>query len=304
MPADIAIVTERRYENPASEDWYSANILHEERLLAEALAQRGLSSKRVDWSRSDVDWSQFTAVVLRSTWDYFDRYEAFCTWLERCSSCTQVINAAELVRWNRDKHYLLDLQQAGVPTVPTVFFEQGMRIDLDEAMATAGWSEAVLKPAISGAARHTYRIRSGATKDVSATAEGLLSRESLLLQPFQRSILNHGEVTLVLFAGQVSHAVRKVAKRGDFRVQDDHGGKVLEHDPTRAEIRLAEQAMAACQSMPVYGRVDMVRANDGQLAVMELEIIEPELWLRFEAEAPTRFAQAIVAQLDGDGQTP
>ena len=127
MPADIAIVTERRYENPASEDWYSANILHEERLLAEALAQRGLSSKRVDWSRSDVDWSQFTAVVLRSTWDYFDRYEAFCTWLERCSSCTQVINAPELVRWNRDKHYLLDLQQAGVPTVPTVFFEQGMR---------------------------------------------------------------------------------------------------------------------------------------------------------------------------------
>jgi glutathione synthase/RimK-type ligase-like ATP-grasp enzyme len=291
--AEIALVTEDRFESPTPGHWYIDNILEEDGLLQAALSARGLASRRVSWSRPDCPWRDFTAAILRTTWDYFDRFTEFSAWLDRVAEQTLLLNPAPLVRWNVDKHYLRDLEDRGVHTVPTVFVEQGTDTTLAALLRRHQLEHAVIKPAVSGAARHTYRIDSATAPDLELLWAERLREESMLLQPLQRSVLEHGETTVVVIDGRSTHALRKRAKPGDFRVQDDHGGTVHPHVPTPEELELAERAMAACDPRPIYGRVDMVRDNDGRLAVMELEVVEPELWLRRQPSAAERLADAI-----------
>ncbi len=296
---DVALLTDRRYtaSTAAEGDWYLQNILDDDRLLQEALARRGLTSVRVDWADPEIEWSRFRCAVFRTTWDYFERYAEFCAWLERIECATRLCNAGSTVRWNVDKHYLADLADRGVPVVPSRFLERGSTRTLADVLAETDWDDAVVKPCVSGAARHTYRVNRRTAGDFQPKLTALLAQEAMIVQPFQADIARTGEDTLMVFGGRYSHAVRKVAKPGDFRVQDDHGGSAHEYQPTDEQIALAEQVVAACHPLPVYGRVDMVRDNDGRLAVMELELIEPELWLRYHPPAAEAFATGAVAFL-------
>jgi glutathione synthase/RimK-type ligase-like ATP-grasp enzyme len=299
-PADVALLTERRYTAPvaAEGDWYLANILRDDQLLREALQQcHGLSSVRVDWACPLVDWSQFRCAVFRTTWDYFDRFAEFTAWLEAVRGETRLCNDAALVTWNMDKHYLAALQAKGIPVVESKFIERGSNVTLAELLETTGWQELVIKPCVAGAARHTYRVCRSNAAGREAIVQQLLAFESLIVQPFQQDVLQNGEATLMIIDGHYTHAVRKLPKAGDFRVQDDYGGTVQPWQPTAAQIELAQRAIAACQPTPAYGRVDMIRDNDGQLAVMEVELIEPELWLRNHPPAATAFANAIASML-------
>lgn len=299
VQTDVALLTERRYLATQADagDWYLDNILRDDRLLQDALGKLGLSSRRVDWSDPGQDWSRFRCAVFRTTWDYFDRFDAFDAWLDRVQPLTRLCNPAATIRWNMDKHYLADLDAAGVAVVRTRFIERGTRVRLQDLLDEAGWDEAVVKPCVSGAARHTYRVDRNNAAALDATIGGLLASEAFLLQPFERGIVEHGEDSLVMLDGRYSHAVRKRAKAGDFRVQDDHGGSVHACRPTAEQIALAERAIAACGRVPAYGRVDMVQVDAGRHAVMELELIEPELWLRLHPPAATAFAAAISALL-------
>ncbi len=302
MPgADVALLTDRRYTAETADpgDWYLGNILADDSLLRAALARRGLSSARVDWADPAVDWARFGCAVFRTTWDYFERYAEFAAWLDRAARLTRLCNPLSTVRWNGDKHYLADLEARGVPVVPSHFVERGSGRTLQSVLHETGWDEAVMKPCVSGAARHTYRVSRATAAHHEPTLAALLEAESMIVQPFQADVSRTGEDTLMVFGGRYSHAVRKAPKAGDFRVQDDHGGTVRAHEPTREQIELAERAAAACAPVPVYGRVDMVRDNAGRLAVMELELIEPELWLRFHPPAAEAFADALVAFLGG-----
>ncbi|MCC7423749.1 MAG: hypothetical protein IT428_26085 [Planctomycetaceae bacterium] len=293
----LVLLTEDRYERPAHVDWYVGNILQEDALLAEALAKRGIATERVSWSRPDFDWSLPRAVVVRSTWDYFDRYPEFSAWLNRIEPLAALINPIRQLRWNADKHYLADLQKAGVAIPPTRFIEPGESAALTDVLAECGWSEAVLKPAVSGAARHTYRITPQSAAAHEDVFRRLLLDESWMLQPFLKNVMEEGEISLMVFDGRCTHAVRKRAKAGDFRVQDDHGGTVRPHNASREEIEFAERAVRACEPLPAYARVDLVRDDDGRLVVMELELIEPELFLRFHPPAADAFAEAIMERI-------
>jgi glutathione synthase/RimK-type ligase-like ATP-grasp enzyme len=295
--ADVALVTESRYVEPSPGNGYVENIFEDDRLVAEALVKRGLSSERVDWSDARVDWAGFRCAVLRTTWDYFHRLVEFESWLDHVQTRTCLINAPRMVRWNLDKHYLQDLQARGVRVVPSVFLERGRRVDLTARLRSLGWPRAVLKPAVSGSARHTHVLEPEHAAGLQPLADRLLREEALILQPFQRDIVERGEVTLVLFEGRFSHAVLKRAKPGDFRVQDDHGGTVHPHAATREEIAFAEAVFAVLDESPLYGRVDLVRDNDGRLAVMELELVEPELWFRMHPPAADAFAAALDERL-------
>ncbi len=299
MKADVALLTERRYvaDVAPNGDWYLDNILRDDHLLQAALDQLGVSSVRVDWSRPDVDWSAFRCAVFRTTWDYFDRFDEFAAWLERVQSLTRLCNDPRIVRWNMDKHYLADLEARGIRIVPSRFVDRGTSLRLRELLDETGWQEAVVKPCVSGAARHTYRVSRENADEVDAVVQPLLTAESFLLQPFQQAIVDRGEDSLMMFGGRVSHAVRKVAKPGDFRIQDDHGGSVHPCGPTPAQIELAERAMAACDPAPDYGRVDMIQDEQGCWTVMELELIEPELWLRLHPPAAEAMARAIAVSL-------
>jgi glutathione synthase/RimK-type ligase-like ATP-grasp enzyme len=296
-PIDVAILTENRYEDPPVVGWYERNILEEERLLGEALGRLGLTSRRLDWARADVDWTQVGAAVFRTTWDYFLRPAAFAAWLDRAARATRLINCEELVRWNLDKRYLADLAARGVRIVPFRVVERGDPRPLADHLAVEGWEEAVLKPVVSGAGRETHRIEPGRAAEVEPTFRRLVAAEAMLLQPFQCAVLEDGERSLVVIGGSVTHAVRKVARPGEFRVHDDHGGTVHPHAPTPAEIAFAEVAVAACDPAPRYARVDLVRASDGEPALMELELIEPELFFRFYQPAADALATEIAREL-------
>jgi glutathione synthase/RimK-type ligase-like ATP-grasp enzyme len=294
---DIIILTDDRYEVPDETNWYQANILGEERLLMAGLEARGLITKRVAWSNAEFDWKRARAAVFRSTWDYFDRFAEFSAWMDRVAGGLQFFNTPELLRWNVDKHYLRDLAGRGVNVPVTRFIERGQTTTLDEVMAANGWNEAILKPAVSGAARHTYRLNAANLEAHESMLRELLREESMMVQPFLGSVLTEGELSLMVIGGRCTHAVRKIAKPGDFRVQDDHGGTVHPHAPTAEEITFAEQAVAACPHSPLYARVDAVRDESGQLSLMELELVEPELFFRFHPPAADALAAAIADRL-------
>lgn len=296
MPSyDILLLTDARFENPADPDWYVNQILTEDRILSEALEKRGLRTKRVDWARKDFDWSGARYAVFRTTWDYSHRFAEFSAWLERTARQTLLINPPELIRWNVDKHYLGDLERRGIHAVPTRFVEKGEALSLRDLHAETGWRETVLKPAVSAGARHTYRLHPGNLAEHESQFQQLIAGEAMLLQPFQENIVKEGEKTLMVMDGRYTHAVLKKAKPGDFRVQDDFGGSVHDYRPGSEEIAFAEAAFAVCEPKPLYGRVDLVRDNDGRLAVVELELIEPELWFRFHPPSADVLAQALLA---------
>lgn len=300
MPhADIALVSERRFVGraPAPDDWYLRNILHDDRLLAEALASHGLTVQRVDWSDATVDWSAFRLAVFRTTWDYFERFPEFTDWLRRAEREVPFINAAGTVWWNLDKHYLGDLERRGVAIVPSVYVEAASGETLPALLQRSGWAEGVLKPCVSGAARHTYRVNTDNAAALQPRLAPVMAEEAFLYQPFVRDIQHGGERSVMVLGGVATHAVQKVPKAGDFRVQDDHGGTWSPYEPTAEEIAFAQRAVAAVEPPPQYARVDIVRGNDGALQLMELELIEPELWLRSNPEAAARFAAAIAAAL-------
>jgi len=294
---DIVILTDERYEAPDEGHWYVAQLLGEERLLQTGLEARGFRVRRVAWSNPDFDWRRTRAAVIRSTWDYFERFPEFCAWMDRVATQTQLINSQSLVRWNVDKHYLRDLAARGVRVPPTRFTEPGEVTTLREAVAASGWDEVILKPAVSGAARHTYRLNAGNLDEHETLFRGLVASEAMILQPFLGSVLADGEISLIVIEGHCTHAVRKIAKPGDFRVQDDHGGSVHPHTASAEEIAFAEHAVAVCPEPPHYARVDAVRDDTGALSLMELELVEPELFLRFHPPAAAALAAAIAERL-------
>ena len=296
---DITLLTESRYAaaQAAPDDWYLQQILSDDRILSEAMERRGFKVIRKDWADPDFDWASTRIALFRTTWDYFHRFAEFSDWLDRVATQTQLINPLELIRWNMDKHYLLDLQQRGIPIPPTRIIHWGEATPLATLHAETGWTETVLKPTISGGARHTYRLHPGNLDEHEALFQSLIAAEDMMLQPLQKQVIEQGELSLMVMGGQYTHAVLKVAKPGDFRVQDDFGGTVHPWTASAEEIALAERAVAACDPAPLYARVDMIRDNDGRLAVMELELVEPELWFRFHPPAAEVLAEAVAAVL-------
>lgn len=300
-PADVALVTTTAYmPEPADDDWYNRQIHEEDRLLSDGLATHGLTSARVDWNDPSFDWSSVRCAVVRTTWDYSYRFEQFAAWLDRASAHTRIVNSTPLMQWNMDKHYLADLARKGVAVVETVFVESGEAADLVELTSSRGWQEIVIKPAVSGGARSTYRAEGDEIRALQQTFDSCIAAESMLVQPFQKEILRSGEMSLMLMGGRFTHAIRKMPKPGDFRVQDDHGGTVHPYEPSPELIRFAEQAVSACPEPPTYARVDLVLSSTGP-KIIELELVEPELWMRFAPSSAMVLAEAI-AELVGNRQ--
>ncbi len=290
---DIVILTEDRYVNPAVINEYNKNILLEDQLVFDAIKKEGLNVERKSWSNPDFDWETTKYIIFRTTWDYFDRYEEFSKWLKVVSTKTTLLNSANIIHWNIDKHYLIDLKEKGVHICESYFIEKGITTTLAELHKQLGWEKTVLKPCISGSARHTYKLELAVLEKHEAIFQELISNEAMMLQPFQENIITQGEYSFVLINGKYTHAVLKVAKPGDFRVQDDFGGTVHNHNATKEEISFAENAVKACIEKPMYARVDVIIDNNNKLAISEIELIEPELWFRKHHDAATLLARAI-----------
>ncbi|MEP1034264.1 hypothetical protein [Ekhidna sp.] len=290
---DVVILTDERFIDPKSQSAYVNNVLKEDQLVMDALERNGLQTKKVAWSDSSFNWSQTKIALFRTTWDYAEKFTEFSDWLMEVSMMTKLVNDYETIIWNLDKHYLEDLERAGVNVVETYFIEPGDRRLLQEIHSELGWEHTVLKPAISAAAKDTYKLRSKEIADLEPRYRELIKDETLMIQPFQEDVVKRGEISLMLIGGMYTHAVLKVAKPGDFRVQDDFGGTVEDYTPTQAEIDLAVAAVAACEIKPLYARVDIVNDNNGKPAVSELELVEPEMWFRNNEQSAEMLAAEI-----------
>lgn len=291
---DITLLTDARYHLPVTKNDYINNILKEDELLYNALTKRGLKVNRTYWDNPDYDWTSTKFAVFRTTWDYFERFQEFSEWLDKTSQLTNFINPPGLIRWNIDKHYLLELKNKDIHIPDTIFIKSGAEPSLSDICKNSNWTEFVLKPAVSGAGRHTYRFKLTEASDYEAVFTELIQKEAMLLQEFQHRVVSEGEIALMLFDGKFSHAVLKKAKSGDFRVQDDFGGSVHNYTASEEEKEFAEKLYQKLGFETVYARVDLIRDNAGKLAVSELELIEPELWLRKDADAADRFADSLL----------
>lgn len=295
---DVILLTEPRYENPVDPTPYQQQILTEDGIVRSALEAQGLRVARVDWSCPNFDWGSTQLAVFRTTWDYFYRIDEFLPWLEQTTTKTQLMNPYSLIRWNLNKRYLLDLEDRGIRIPPTRLVPRGGIWNLMDSFREWDCAELIIKPCVGDTARHTYRIAPADCAAQQVIFNTLCAVEDMLVQPFLTSITVTGEVSLLLFGGKYSHAVLKRAKAGDFRVQDDFGGTAQPYTPTQAELQLAHQCVQACTLQPAYARVDIVYDQEGTPCVSELEIIEPELFFRFQPAAATLLVKEIIQCLE------
>lgn len=259
----------------------------ETRPLLAALAARGVDAAAVPWDETSTDWAAADLVAVRTTWDYTDRRDDFLAWAAAVDGVTALQNPRAVLEWNSHKRYLVALADAGVPVVPTTLLARG------GAVPDLGSGPVVVKPAVSAGGRGTHL---GDAEDLRGVTADLLAAGDVLVQPAVESIGRDGEVSLIRLGGQWSHAVRKVPAAGGFLVHERHGGRLEDHTPTSGEIAVADAALA-CSPAPVHAaRVDLVRV-EGEPVVMELELIEPELFLRRAPDAADRLAEALLAVL-------
>ena len=263
-------------------------------LMHTALRARGHRVTEVPW-REHTDWNGFDLVIIRTPWDYQQTPEAFLQVLATIdASSATLANDLSVVRWNLSKRYLLDLAQAGVPIVPTHWHGEGAnRADLAKAFAAFGSDEVVIKPQISANADHTYRLASATWLSQVERLEAVFARRACMIQPFIPTVTQNGEWSLFYFGGRYSHAIRKIPKTGDFRVQEEHGAEILAAEAADDLRRIAEQALAVAPAPLLYARVDFLISSRGQPLLIELELIEPSLYFRMQRDAAHRFADAV-----------
>ena len=177
---DIVILTERRYVNENYADNYANNVYQEDQLVQNALNTLGLKTLRIYWDDALFDWTSTSYILFRSTWDYFNRFQEFSIWLREVAKQTILLNSENIIRWNIDKHYLLDLQKNGVHIAKTHFIETGTNTTLNELHNTLGWKKTVLKPCISGTARHTYRLNENNLEAHETIFKQLIADEDMM----------------------------------------------------------------------------------------------------------------------------
>jgi glutathione synthase/RimK-type ligase-like ATP-grasp enzyme len=264
-------------------------------LTYEPLRQLGWRVEPVPWRKRGVAWGGFDAVVIRSTWDYETDPEAFLDVLDDIErSGTPLFNGLGLVRWNISKTYLRDLEGRGVPIVPTLWRERLAPGELAGLMEEIDAPEVVVKPVVGAGARGAYRLDGRGAVGQAGSVEAYYASRSLMAQPFLRAIEDEGEFSLIYFGGAHSHTMLKTPTAGDYRVQEHYGGLIRSVRPDQALLAAGELVLRALDEVPLYARVDLVRADDGdRFWLMELELIEPALYFRRDPGAPGRFAREL-----------
>jgi glutathione synthase/RimK-type ligase-like ATP-grasp enzyme len=257
-------------------------LTSDDRHLVEPLESLGAAVSAVSWDDPSADWASFDAIVIRSTWDYHTRYAEFVRWLDHLEAVrAKVWNPVPILRWNTHKGYLLDLHRRGVPVVPTELLAPGQSVR--EAMASRGWSRAVIKPAVSASGYQTRVVDHNDAED---------SDLELLVQPFVDEVVARGEWSFIFINGDFSHAAIKRAAPGDFRVQHDFGGTAVAVKPSPSLLDQARGIVATIEEPWLYARVDAVE-REGRLVLMELELTEPALFFDLSPGAAERMAKAI-----------
>ncbi|MEV7414713.1 hypothetical protein [Streptomyces sp. NPDC089919] len=271
-------------------------------LLVDALREAGTTAEAVAWDADPAVWGRYDLAVIRSTWDYAGRVEEFLAWADTAGAATRLWNPPATVRWNSDKHYLRDLAARSVPVVPTRYLEPGETCTEKDFESADG---IVVKPVVSASAQDTARYAPGQESLARQHAEALLSRgRGVMVQPYLHRVAE-GERALVFFNGVFSHAIRKGPLLTEAGVIDNDRAPhpdVVAYQPSAAELDTARAALAAAPAPqpPLFARVDLALDDLGEPVLMELELIEPDLFLSHDPAAVSRFTRAVTDRLAQD----
>lgn len=257
--------------------------------LLSPFAALGMAVEDIDWAAVETDWSDFAAVIIGTTWDYWDQTDHFLQTLEHIEAKTQLFNAAHLVRWNSDKRYLQSLEARGAKTIPTLWLDRVDDEAFHNAFAQLAHEDLVFKRQIGAGADGQFRL--------SPSDRCPEMPHPMMVQPFQSAIQQEGEYSFIFIDGAFSHALLKTAKSGDYRIQSTYGGTERKIAPCPDDLGAAATILTFLDETPLYARVDMLRGEDGQMQLMELELIEPYLYPLQGAELGARMAAAVAKRL-------
>jgi hypothetical protein len=273
------------------------DLTADDRLVLDHLHDRGVETQAVLWDADDVRWEEFDTIIMRSCWEYHLRPQAFSAWIEMAAQKGLPLwNPPRVIHWNMDKVHLKSLAEAGVNVSPAVWLEQGSAVDLEAVLTEHHWTQAVIKPTISMTAFQTWITTPAQAGPDQAAVEEILKRSGVMVQEFVEEVRTRGEWSFIFFWKTYSHAVLKRAKQGDFRVQNDFGGYLEKAAPSPSLVEQAQEIVDSVDEPLLYARVDGIDV-DGTLVLMELELIDPVLFLSEAPHAPQRFAEAIMLTL-------
>lgn len=283
----IAYVT---YEDQGK---YTSKVENEDIKLLHFLQAKGLDLTIEVWSDQNVSWEVYDLALIKSPWDYFDRIQDFYEWLDKIEkSGLRMLNPFQAVRWNADKHYLKDIANTGLRVTPTHFIEKNEVPDLELYFNLFSTETLIIKPVISGGSKNTFKFARNNISELTPKIVALLQEEAFMLQPFLREIQEEGEWSFLFFNGKFSHSLLKKAKAGDFRVQHYLGGTIHSQNPPPGLLDKAQQYVDRFARECLYARVDGV-VMEGEFHLMELELIEPFLFLFTHPESYKNYYTAL-----------
>lgn len=264
------------------------NLADSELLLPPAFALQGIEALPAPWD-GDVNWKQFSTIILRACWNYHLKRDAFLNWLEQMSSDgKQIWNPLEILKWNTDKHYLKDLEREGTKIVPSVILEAGDETNLSEVLARKNWTDGIIKPTVGASA---FGVKKFNLETAPVIDKQVDRNHPWLVQKFCPEVNSEGEYSLIFFGRNYSHSVMKKPKEGDFRTQPYYGGTEWEIEPDKRIVDQAGQIIDRVKGQLLYSRVDGLVIN-GDFHLMELELAEPYLFLGSHPLAPQRFVES------------
>ncbi len=264
-------------------------------LLIEPLHKLGWKVEEVSWRNKHVDWNSFDAVIIRSPWDYQQDPETFMETLSEIDKSSAILeNRLELVKWSLDKTYLRDLQKNGIEIVPTLWKNHFDKNESENYFSQLETDEIIIKPTVSANADDTFRIRKKELQRNFKTLSDTFTSRPFLVQPFMDSVIKEGEFSVFFFGDAYSHTILKTPQKGDFRVQEEHGGRLksISH-PEEKLLQAAHNLLESLYPKPLYSRMDYVRTPQNSFALMELELIEPSLYFNMDPQSPKRFAEVF-----------
>ena len=264
-----------------------------DKLLIEPMRKIGWNAEEISWRDENVNWNNYDAVIVRSTWDYQNDSKKFISVLEKINGVSHLENDLDLMKWNMNKNYLFDLEQKGIKIVDTIWeknFNTNLAHEYFEKLDT---DEIIIKPNISANADNTFRLTIEKLNQNLKLLEKIFALREFMVQPFLISIIDEGEYSLFFFNGMFSHSVLKKPKENDFRVQEEHGGNIQPFKVSSELILIAENIIKKLSTIPLYSRVDLVRTKENEFALIELELIEPSLYLNKDDQSSLRFVKAF-----------
>ena len=265
-----------------------------DRPLVTKLKQKNIDVEVVVWDDNAVDWSIFDFLLFRNTWDYYEKQVTFDNWLKKIQNLgLKTLNAIDVINVNKHKFYLRDLQKQGITLIPTIFQEKTAKLDLEKNI-TKNWSQIIIKPAFSAGSFQTKLFDFIDIDAINFEYQFITAEKELLLQPFIPEIKTLGETSFVFFNKKFSHAVNKKPVKDDFRIQQQFGGIYSLVEPTEFVLNQAQKIVDTFEENLLYARVDGIVIND-ELHLMEVELIEPDLYFHLKPSAIDVFVDEIIS---------